>query len=159
MNLKKLNPLWWFANDDDPVIPKDCHPEWSESKRNFYWKYVRNPLHNFTFYVVGAADKIKEGRIKRLGRYPASVFNPYGGWNFAYSLCVPNYSLMVTALILISMYFHKLSLYKSFILTGLTIATIVTLPFISYIGKLKFYIGWRERGNLGVKLTPNKDNK
>lgn len=30
------------------------------------------------------------------------------------------------------------------------------LPFISYIGKCKFYIGWRERGNFGIKLTRNK---
>jgi hypothetical protein len=27
------------------------------------------------------------------------------------------------------------------------------LPFISYIGKVKFYMGWRERGNLGLKFT------
>ena len=28
-------------------------------------------------------------------------------------------------------------------------------PFISYIGWCKFYIGWRERGNFGIKLTRN----
>lgn len=28
-------------------------------------------------------------------------------------------------------------------------------PFISYIGHVKFYIGWRERGNFGIKLTRN----
>jgi hypothetical protein len=27
--------------------------------------------------------------------------------------------------------------------------------FISYIGAVKFYIGWRERGNFGLKLTSN----
>lgn len=159
MNLKKLNPLWWFANDDDTVPPKEYHPEWSKFRRNFYWKYIRNPLHNFTFYVIGVADKVKEGKIKRLGKYPNTVFNPNGGWNFCYSLGAPNYSLIVTALLLIFIYFCKLSVYKSFILTGLTIATIMTLPFVSYIGKFKFYLGWRERGNWGVKLTPNRDNK
>jgi hypothetical protein len=30
------------------------------------------------------------------------------------------------------------------------------LPFVSYIGRIKFYIGWRERGNLGLKLTFNR---
>lgn len=30
------------------------------------------------------------------------------------------------------------------------------LPFISYIGWCKFYVGWRERGNFGIKLTRNK---
>lgn len=33
------------------------------------------------------------------------------------------------------------------------------LPFISYIGIIKFYVGWRERGNFGVKFTRNTDNK
>lgn len=33
------------------------------------------------------------------------------------------------------------------------------LPFISYIGKIKFYAGWRERGNLGFKLTFNRRAK
>lgn len=28
-------------------------------------------------------------------------------------------------------------------------------PFISYNGKVKFYIGWRERGNFGIKFTLN----
>lgn len=28
------------------------------------------------------------------------------------------------------------------------------LPFVSYLGRsIKFYIGWRERGNFGFKLT------
>lgn len=29
------------------------------------------------------------------------------------------------------------------------------LPFISYYGRIKFYFGWRERGNFGMKLTWN----
>ena len=37
----------------------------------------RNPLHNFTFYVVGIADK----DFKRAGKHPESVFNPHDGWN------------------------------------------------------------------------------
>ena len=31
----------------------------------------------------------------------------------------------------------------------------IKYPFISYIGAIKFYIGWRERGNFGIKLTRN----
>lgn len=30
-----------------------------------------------------------------------------------------------------------------------------TYRFISYVGWCKFYIGWRERGNFGIKLTRN----
>ena len=29
--------------------------------------------------------------------------------------------------------------------------------FISYIGRCKFYVSWRERGNFGIKLTRNKE--
>ncbi|MDO6385575.1 hypothetical protein Q3Y64_04675 [Uliginosibacterium sp. 31-12] len=29
-------------------------------------------------------------------------------------------------------------------------------PFLSYIGRCKFYVGWRERGNFGIKLTRNR---
>jgi hypothetical protein len=30
------------------------------------------------------------------------------------------------------------------------------LPFVSYAGRVKFYAGWRERGNFGLKLTKGK---
>ena len=30
-------------------------------------------------------------------------------------------------------------------------------PFVSYIGPVKFYIGWRESGNFGIKLTKNSN--
>lgn len=33
------------------------------------------------------------------------------------------------------------------------------LPFLSYKGRIKFYAGWRERGNLGFKLTLNRRAK
>jgi hypothetical protein len=67
--------------------------------------YLRNPLHNFTFYVIGMADKLKY-------RKPYDVFNETGDK-------------------------HN-----------------IILPFYSYYGdKYKFYIGWRERGNFGVKFT------
>jgi hypothetical protein len=29
-------------------------------------------------------------------------------------------------------------------------------PFISYIGRVKCYMGWRERGNFGIKFTLNR---
>ena len=76
---------------------------------------MRNLGHNFTFYVIGIADKESE----RVGYYPERVFNPSGGWNVAFSRC-----------------------------------EFFWLPFISYQkGGLKFYIGWRDRGNFGFKLN------
>ena len=52
---KKCNPIWWFKNDDDPSPPThlwDGKPEWYRMLR--WW--LRNPLHNFTHYVIGWVD-------------------------------------------------------------------------------------------------------
>jgi hypothetical protein len=107
--------LWKiFGNDDDWPPPDWYMPGKSMWKRKFMW-LLRNPLHNFTFYVIGIADK----EFTTTGRFPNDVFNPAGGWNWF--VCE----------------------YKG-----------MGLPFISYMGKsIKFYIGWREKGNFGIKLT------
>ena len=72
---QKLNPVFWFGNLDDPEPP-----EWyrhDDPARSRKW-YGRNALHNFTFYVVGIADK----EFAHMGRYPGELFNPHGGWNW-----------------------------------------------------------------------------
>lgn len=110
-----MNVLWKiFGNNDDWPPPDWYMPGERERKRKLYW-LMRNPLHNFTFYIIGVAGK----PFVRTGKFSQDVFNPDGGWNLA-----------VTA-------------YKWF-----------RLPFVSYLGRsVKFYIGWRERGNFGFKLT------
>jgi hypothetical protein len=72
----KLNPVWWLQNADDPVPPASYRPD--DPHRLTKWHF-RNPLHNFTFYVIGVADK----PTTRSGRYPERIANPNGGWNFA----------------------------------------------------------------------------
>jgi len=72
----KLNPLWWFGNADDPLPPENYLPH--KKFRTLKWRF-RNSFHNFTFYVMGIADK----KFVRSGRYPDQVFNPHGGWNMA----------------------------------------------------------------------------
>lgn len=59
---EKLNPLWWI--------------NWSQ-RHEFWWK--KNPLHNFTNYVIGVRDR----RFRRYGRAPASVWHPLHRWNWA----------------------------------------------------------------------------
>jgi len=71
----KLNPVWWLRNADDPVPPDWYLPD--DKHRTAKWR-LRNPLHNFNFYVIGVADK----KIVRSGRYPKQNSNPHGGWNF-----------------------------------------------------------------------------
>ncbi len=62
---KKINPLWWFGNYDDPV--DKLHDDGTPRHETFYpnkplwirkilWG-IRNPLNNFTFYVIGLEDR------------------------------------------------------------------------------------------------------
>lgn len=70
----KLNPVFWLGNYDRPNPPWDYKQ--NDRLRHFKW-YIRNPWHNFDFYVIGIADK----NFVRVGKYPERVFAPEGGWN------------------------------------------------------------------------------
>ena len=72
----KINPVWWLGNIEDPIPPAWYEP--TNSLRKVKW-YFRNPFSNFSFYVIGVADK----ETVRSGRYPTQPGNPNGGWNFA----------------------------------------------------------------------------
>jgi hypothetical protein len=54
---KKLNPIWWFQNDDEEQTAPWYKPEWPQWRRDFYWNFLRNPLQNFRCYVVGVQDR------------------------------------------------------------------------------------------------------
>lgn len=71
---RKWNPVFWFGNLDDPAPPDWYRPD--DPRRDGKW-YCRNSLHNFTFYVMGIADK----EFEYAGRYP-SIYNPNEGWNW-----------------------------------------------------------------------------
>ena len=57
---KKINPLWWFGNANDPINGPEDHPKFHPTKptwiRKILWA-IRNPLHNFFFFVIGLADQ------------------------------------------------------------------------------------------------------
>ena len=72
----KINPFWWFGNVDQPTAPDWYRP--GEKDRDFLW-HLRNPLANFSNYVIGVADK----DTVRSGDYPDRTSNPHGGWTFA----------------------------------------------------------------------------
>ncbi len=52
---KKINPLWWFGNDEEPDPP-----DWYKPGQLKFWRYIswymRNPLMNFGRYVIGVYD-------------------------------------------------------------------------------------------------------
>lgn len=53
---KKINPIWWFLNDEEPTPPADYKPASAQWWRMISW-YLRNPLQNFGKYVVGVYDR------------------------------------------------------------------------------------------------------
>ena len=74
----KFNPLWWSRNVDEPVAPEWYRP--GKANRNLRY-HLRNPCHNFFYYVIGISDK----NFKRAGKYPNDNFSPEEGWNLAAS--------------------------------------------------------------------------
>lgn len=75
---QKWNPLWSLKNADDPDPPEWYRP--GKANRRVLWQ-TRNPMHNFTHYVIGVTDK----DTTRTGKHPSEVFAPGGGWNWAYT--------------------------------------------------------------------------
>ena len=53
---KKLNPVWWFLNDDEPDPPDWQLPGKPYLIRQLSW-YARNPLQKFGRYVIGVSDR------------------------------------------------------------------------------------------------------
>ena len=51
----KINPIWWFKNDDEPEPP-----EWYKLEQPRFttlkW-YLRNPFQNFGKWVLGVEDR------------------------------------------------------------------------------------------------------
>lgn len=140
---KKINPVWWFMNADDPIVPDNEFVDQPQWLRKLKWAF-RNPLHNFTFYVIGVADE----EVVCYTTYPGKVFGPVGTWNIGYVLCVRT---------------GKRYNFRSYI--GDIDSSGNYFPnFIKWIIKkmygnnVKYYIGWRERGNWGFKLIRNNDN-
>jgi len=75
----RINP---FGNYDDPIPPKWCFEKYGKFAW-FYWFFVRNPLHNFSFYWIGTADKPAEWRVwhsKRKWNLILPFFSYRGKW-------------------------------------------------------------------------------
>lgn len=74
-DLPKTDVSFWLANHNDPLPPSDYLVGDPDRISKWYW---RNPLHNFTFFVIGVTDK----EFERVGLYPSTNFSPTGGWNW-----------------------------------------------------------------------------
>lgn len=126
-----------FGNDDDGIFgesqkrPYRPNQQQSSGKALVWW--LRNPLHNFTFYTIGSAERENgEFTILNLSRDNISALNyrkkaqkNFGSKNSSFFLAL-----------------HGGKPYVSL--------RIVT----PWKRRLQFYFGWRERGNFGVKFQP-----
>jgi hypothetical protein len=113
---------WWFDND-----------EASAQGNTFYYRYIRNPMQNFRWYVIGLADRPHYVT----GRY-GNPQNPIP--NKRSDLNPPESGVQVSV---------------NYVF-GLPI-----LPWFCVAYKhFTFYIGWEPRGGFGILLnTSNSDLK
>ncbi|MDB5802253.1 MAG: hypothetical protein JWL63_3192 [Rhodocyclales bacterium] len=166
--MRALKWLAWafFGNDDDgPIGDVSFNPgridTWSF--RRAWW--LRNPAHNWTFYVIGVAGKT----FSRSGIAPKDVFNPAMGFN----VCITRYKAWssaahyaagaLVALILLAPVELLVWIFGWWALLALPLVPFMVvpafrvagwMPFISYqSARVKTYFGWRDRGNFGIKLT------
>jgi hypothetical protein len=81
---KKLNPLWWFLNDDEPDPPDWQLPGKPYILRQLSW-YLRNPLQNFGRYVLGVSDRnyTVVGTAPVYAAIPSDVDPNNTGWKFS----------------------------------------------------------------------------
>lgn len=125
-----------FGNEDDGIYGEEAQflpdePN-DESKARKWW--LRNPLHNFCFYVIGSADKVNdEITLFKASQKGVNCFDykPVGDTVFADEA------------------------------TSIFIALHGKKPFFSLrVGSkdrsFDFYFGWRERGNFGIKCCLRK---
>ncbi len=136
--------LMWalFGNDDDGIFGERSNYRSQEMltyKKAIRWN-LRNPLHNFCFYVIGQAQfRNSEVTLLKISDYTISLldYKKVGTIDFASSG---------------SSFFLGLHGWKPFI----------SLRLVYKTKQSDFYIGWRSRGNFGIKtnaLTRRKPTK
>lgn len=134
--------LWaLFGNDDDGIYgegPKAHFRIGEPNTTSKFWRWwLRNPLHNFTFYVIGSADR----------------------YNSAFALL----KLSDRGCALLYPQFHPTE--YPFDHAGIYLALHGGKPFLSLRlpwttrRSFNFYIGWRCRGNFGFVCHPFKETK
>lgn len=123
-----------FGNDDDGIFGEMPTANFKvqspiSSKLALRWG-MRNPLHNFSFYIIGSADKANnEVIIAQIQKDRREFFTYYP--KARHVLCSNGSSFLLA-----------LHGYKPFIAVRL--------------GRVESYFGWRERGNFGIKLRRRK---
>lgn len=133
--IKKLNPIWWFLNDDQQRVDQApwYEPTWPEWERILVWNMFRNPMQNFRSYVIGVQDK----------SFYVTAKKPWGTIQ-RNDLC--NRNPKTGAIISCQTGYQWHWLWGGDLL--------FPLPFVSYSGKnVVWYAGWQPGGFAGTKLN------
>ncbi|MFQ5728962.1 MAG: hypothetical protein ACE5GN_01205 [Waddliaceae bacterium] len=131
-----------FGNDDDGIFGESSHKPYRPNRKNNVNKAIawwfRNPLHNFTFYAIGSAHRTNSEfallNVNRRGVF-AFHYDPISKNNFGGSG---------------TSFFFALHGGKPYISLRLKYAN-------NLFGE--FYLGWRQRGNFGIKCHPLKKKR
>ncbi len=131
--------LTWmlFGNDNDGIFGEFSHRPYKLNCKNNFKKalswWIRNPLHNFTFYTIGSAHCVNSKfTILNINRYGICCFHydPVAKHTFG----GPGSSLFI-----------GLHGWKPFFSLRLDYSKRLTS---------QYYLGWRNRGNFGFKFQP-----
>lgn len=128
-----------FGNDDDGIFGEGSIPPYKSNepisfKKGLYWT-CRNPMHNFCFYTIGTAYctnselsiiRFGDGTLK-FWEYSPVGHRVFGGKGSSFLLALHGWKPFIS--LRISYCPHR---------------------------STQFYLGWRERGNFGMKFTPLK---
>jgi len=135
---------WWdishwitwnlFGNDDDGIFAEETNIYRNEPigfPRFLKWT-LRNPLHNFTFYTIGSAGE-KEHHTYTLLRIDADGLTYFKKGDRGIVFAKGR-----------NAFYLSFNDHKPF----------VSLKLSYFSRQLRFYFGWRERGNFGIKFQP-----
>jgi hypothetical protein len=146
--LKKLNPIWWFQNDDEEQTAAWYNPQWPQWRRDFYWNFLRNPLQNcrcycgwYAFAIVAAITLLVWPPF-----VPLSLF-------FIGGVQDCNYSVWGRAPVMTVQRNDLQPPERGFQWCVLAVGPL-RLPFVSYCGRrVVWYFGWQPSGFFGCKFN------
>ena len=82
--IERLNPVWWFGNVKWPEAPDHYIEKMGGNAKwaTFMFNFIRNPLQNFTHYVIGISDKMDSIECFVYGRDTKAMFSEKYKLNF-----------------------------------------------------------------------------
>jgi hypothetical protein len=131
-----------FGNDDDGIFGESPRSPYEANAKNNLKKamswWIRNPLHNFTYYAIGSAHR-KNSELTILN------VNCHG-------VCFCHYSPLATRKYGSRCTSFYLALHGGKPLISLRIA-------YPWKRKTELYLGWGRKGNFGIKFLPMVDER